>query len=171
MIFIWCGSRLWFLFYADTDSDADPGYQNDADLDPQHWSVRYIPVYGASVADQGYLSQIRISFPDPKSGSATKKFTIFKPKSCSGNPGCLSRIQIFFHSGIHGPKKHRIPDPEHWMLQMRIRMKAYSIRSYYTIVRQKKISILFLLQMLSYKIKNWSIMCVSVHKISNLKKN
>ncbi len=37
---LWYGS--WFLFDADTDPDADPGYQNDADPDtdpdPQHWN-------------------------------------------------------------------------------------------------------------------------------------
>jgi hypothetical protein len=33
-IFILCGTR--FLFYADPDSDADPGHQNEADPDPKH---------------------------------------------------------------------------------------------------------------------------------------
>jgi len=31
LIFIWCGSGSVYLF------DVDPGYQNDADPDPQHW--------------------------------------------------------------------------------------------------------------------------------------
>jgi hypothetical protein len=32
----WCGSGSGILFDAYADPDADPGYQNDADPDPQH---------------------------------------------------------------------------------------------------------------------------------------
>ncbi len=76
-----------FLFDADADPDADPGYQNDADpdadLDPQHWSVRYIQIYGAIVTDQDFfIPDQNFSISDPESGSATKNLGIFKLKSC-----------------------------------------------------------------------------------------
>jgi hypothetical protein len=34
--------QIWILF--DTDLDAAPGYQNDANPDPQHWSTVFAAV-------------------------------------------------------------------------------------------------------------------------------
>ncbi len=66
--------------------------------------------------------------PDPNffhPGSASKKLNILAQKivyMLIGNmirdvhPGSGSRIQIFHPSRIHGSKRHRIPDPQHWII-------------------------------------------------------
>ncbi len=65
-----------------------------------------------------FPSRIRI-FLDP--GSASMNLSILTPKklfltSRKYDPGCSSRIRIFYSSGsqIQGSKRHRIPDPQHW---------------------------------------------------------
>jgi len=88
----------------------------------------YVIAFGYSVADTIYSgARIRI-FPSrtqgqkgPGSGFATKNLSIFNPKffstgtGTSGkyDPGCLSRIRIFFPSRIRipNPGVKKVPDP------------------------------------------------------------
>jgi len=78
-------------------------------------------IIGASVADPEWLSRI----PDRNffhPGSASKNLSILTQKlflsSRKYDPGCSSRIRIliFYPSRIQGPKRHRIPDPQNWLM-------------------------------------------------------
>ncbi len=54
---LWCGSGSWFLF----DADPDPGSQNYAYPDPQHWSLVHIFIWIISHAKLWKKIQLFIS--------------------------------------------------------------------------------------------------------------
>jgi hypothetical protein len=82
----------------------------------------------ASVVDPGCLSGIRIrifSIPDPDffhpgSRVRIKESKYLNPKklflsSRKYDLGCPSQILFCYPFRIQGSKRHRIPDPQHWL--------------------------------------------------------
>ncbi len=91
-------------------------------LDEKRSNLNFSSVADPRCFDVYPRSRIRIFFP-LGSRIHNKECKTFNPKKCflssrKYDPDCLYRIRIliFYPSRIPGSKRHRMPDPEYWIL-------------------------------------------------------